>query len=152
MTASNHVLFCLSYRHNRPSMRRKASFSIKWKLKFHDPQKKIVKRVRDKAQDEKMRRTITETDDGRKFPFTKFSVVDFFLIVKRNIFMYTAKIGLWQISQLSIFVFSRKKYHYLGQVRNFRFLFSYFVLLPPLGILNDTVCYEYDFFCALSSH
>ena len=99
-----------------------------------------------------MRRPITETDDGRKFPFTKFSVVDFFLIVKRNIFMYTAKIGLWQISQLSIFVFSRKKYHYLGQVRNFRFLFSYFVLLPPLGILNDTVCYEYDFFCALSSH
>ena len=152
MTASNHVLFCLSYRHNRPSLRRKAYFSIKWKLRFHDPRKKIVKRVRDKAQDEKMRRTITETDNGRNFLFTKFSVVDFFLIVKRNIFMYTAKIGLWQISQLSIFVFSRKKYHYLGQVRNFRFLFSYFVLLPPLGILNDTVCYEYDFFCALSSH
>ena len=99
-----------------------------------------------------MRRTITETDNGRNFLFIKFSVVDFFLIVKRNIFMYTAKIGLWKISQLSIFVFSRKKYHYLGQVRNFRFLFSYFVLLPPLGILNDTVCYEYDFFCALSSH
>ena len=95
-----------------------------------------------------MRRTITETDNGRNFLFIKFSVVDFFLIVKRNIFMYTAKIGLWQISQLSIFVFSRKKYHYLGQVRNFRFLFSYFVLLPPLGILNDSVCYEYDFFCA----
>ena len=152
MTASNHVLFCLSYRHNRPSLRRKAYFSIKWKLRFHDPRKKIVNRVRDKAQDEKMRRTITETDDGRNSLFTKFSVVDFFLIDKRNIFMYTAKIGLWQISQLSIFVFSRKKYHYLGQVRNFRFLFSYFVLLPPLGILNDTVCYEYDFFCALSSH
>ena len=151
MTASNHVLFCLSYRHNRPSLRRKAYFSIKWKLRFHDPRKKIVKRVRDKAQDEKMRRTITETDDGRNFLFTKFSVVDFFLIDKRNIFMYMAKIGLWQISQLSIFVFSRKKYHYLGQVRNFRFLFSYFVLLPPLGILNYTICYEYDFFCALSS-
>ena len=116
------------------------------------PEKKIVKRVRDKAQDEKMRRTITETDNGRNFLFTKFSVVDFFLIVKRNIFMYTAKIGLWQISQLLIFVLSRKKYHYLGQVRNFRFLFSYFVLLPPLGILNDTVYYEYDFFGALSSH
>ena len=152
MTASNHVLFCLSYRHNWPSLRRKAYFSIKWKLRFTIPEKKIVNRVRDKAQDEKMRRTITETDNGRNFLFTKFSVADFFLIVKRNIFMYTAKIGLWQISQLSIFVFSRKKYHYLGQVRNFRFLFSYFVLLPPLGILNDTVCYEYDFFCALSSH
>ena len=68
------------------------------------------------------------------------------------IFLYTAKIGLWQISLVSIFVFSRKKYHYLGQVRNFRFLFSYFVLLRPLGILNDTVYYDYDFFCALSSH
>ena len=71
-----------SYRHNRPSLRRKAYFSIKWKLRFHDPRKKIVKRVRDKAQDEKMRRTIIETDNERNFLFTKFSVVDFFLIDK----------------------------------------------------------------------
>ena len=130
----------------------KSDFLKEWYDRFHNPRKKVVKRVGDKAQDEKMRWTITETDNGRSFLFTKFSVIDFFLTDKRNIFMYTAEIGLPQIFQLSIFVFSRKKYHYLGQVRNFRFLFSYFVLLPPLGILNDTVCYEYDFFCALSSH
>ena len=81
----------------------------------------------------KMRWTITETDNERSFLFTKFSVIDFFLTEKRNIFMYTAEIGLWQISQLSVFVLSHEKYHYPGQRTNFRFFFSYFVSLPFLG-------------------
>ena len=80
-----------------------------------------------------MRWTITETDNGRSFLFTKFSVIDFFLTDKRNIFMYTAEIGLWQINQLSIFVLRHEKYHYPGQGPDFRFFFSYFVLLPLLG-------------------
>ena len=69
-----------------------------------------------------MRWTITEKDNGRNFLFTK-PVIDFFLIDKRYIFMHTAKIGLWQIFQLSIFVLSREKCHYPGQVRYFRFYF-----------------------------
>ena len=81
----------------------------------------------------KMRWTITETDNGRSFLFTKFSVIDFFLTDKRNIFMYTAEIGLWQIFQLSIFVLSHEKYHYPGQGPNLRFFFSYFVLRPLPG-------------------
>ena len=69
-----------------------------------------------------MRWTITEKDNGRNFLCTK-SVIDFFLIEKRYIFMHTAKIGPWQIFQLSIFVLSREKCHYPGQVRYFRFYF-----------------------------
>ena len=102
--------------------------------RFLNPRKKKgVKRIGDNAQDEYMRWTITETDNGRSFLFTKFSVIDFFLTDKRNIFMYTAEIGLWQIFQLSIFVLSHEKYHYPGQGPDFRFFFSYFVLLPFLG-------------------
>ena len=82
---------------------------------------------------EKMRWTIKETDSGRSFLFTKFSVIDFFLTDKRNIFMYTAEIGQWQIFQLSIYVLSHKKYYYPGQRTDFRFFFSYFVLLPLPG-------------------
>ena len=51
---------------------------------------------------------------------------------QRNIFMFTAEIGLWQIFQLSIFVLSHDKYYYPGQRSDFRFFFSYFVLLPLL--------------------
>ena len=92
----------------------------------------------------KMRWTITETDNGRSFLFTKFSVIDFFLTDKRNIFMYTAEIGLRQILQLSIFVLSHEKYHYPGQGPNFRFIFFVFVLLPLLGnfeVKNTHFCF-----------
>ena len=47
--------------------------------------------------------------------------------------MLTAEIGWWQVFQLSIFVLSHEKYHYPGQRPDFRFFFSYFVLLPLLG-------------------
>ena len=43
-----------------------------------------------------------------------------------------ATIGLWQIFELSIVALSREKYHYPGQVRNFRFQFSYFSFLQSL--------------------
>ena len=69
-------------------MRRKAYFSIKWKLRFHDPRKKIVNRVRDKAQDEKMRRTITETDDRRIF-FSQNSQLLTFSLSTKEIFSCT---------------------------------------------------------------
>ena len=123
---NNHVLIWLSKKHNRSLLRMKGDFSKEWYKRFHNPPKKVVKM-------KKMRWTITETDNGRSFLFTKFSVIDFFLTDKRNIFMYTAEIGLWQIFQLSIFVFSHEKYHYPGQRTNFRFFFSYFVSLPFLG-------------------
>ena len=123
---NNHVLIWLSKKHNRSLLRMKGDFSKEWYKRFHNPPKKVVKM-------KKMRWTITETDNGRSFLFTKFSVIDFFLTDKRNIFMYTAEIGLWQIFQLSVFVLSHEKYHYPGQRTNFRFFFSYFVSLPFLG-------------------
>ena len=115
-------------------------------MKNSKAKKKVVKRVADKAQDEKMRRTITETDDGHNFFFTKFSVIDFFLTERRNIFMYMATIGLWQIFELSIVALSREKYHYPGQVRNFRFQFSYFSFLPSLRYFERHCLLQIRFF------
>ena len=43
---------------------------------------------------------------GDNFQFTEFTIKDFFFA------RYTAKIGQWQIFQLSIFVLSREKCHY----------------------------------------
>ena len=102
--------------------------------RFHNPrEKKGVKRIGDKAQDEYMRWTITETDDGRSFLFTKFSVIDFFLTEKSNIFMYTAEIGLWQIFQFSIFVPGTR--NTITQVKDLTFGISFRILFyfPFLG-------------------
>ena len=62
--------------------------------------------------------------------FSQNSQLLTFSLPIRNIFMYTAEIGLWQIFQFSIFVLSHEKYHYPSQRPNFRYFFSYFVLLP----------------------
>ena len=64
----------------------KGDFFKEWYDCFHNPRKKIVKRVGDKGQNEKMRWTITETDKGRNFLFIKFSA-DFFL-TERKIFLF----------------------------------------------------------------
>ena len=62
----------------------KSDFLKEWYDRFHNPRKKGVKRVGDKGQGEKMLWTITETDKGCNFLFTKFSV-DFFF-TERKIF------------------------------------------------------------------
>ena len=60
----------------------KSDFLKEWCDRFHNPRKKVVKRVGEKGQDEKMRWIITETEKGRNFLFTKFSV-DFFLTERK---------------------------------------------------------------------
>ena len=55
-------------------MRRKVDF-FKYKIiGFAIREKQIVKRVGDKVQDEKMRRTITETDNGQWATFYCLSI------------------------------------------------------------------------------
>ena len=53
--------------------------------------------------------------------------------------MYTAKISLWQIFQLSIFVLNREKYHYPGKISNFRFSSLILFYFRSKEILNDSV-------------
>ena len=43
ITASNHVLFCLSYKYNRSLLRREVDFFEECNYKFHNPRKKSAK-------------------------------------------------------------------------------------------------------------
>ena len=53
---------------------------------------------------------------------------------QKKSFRYTAKIGLWQIFQLLIFILSRGKCYYQSHwIRNVRFFFPYFGFLSLLG-------------------
>ena len=53
---------------------------------------------------------------------------------QKKSFGYTAKIGLWQIFQLLIFILSRGKCYYQSHwIRNVRFFFPYFGFLSLLG-------------------
>ena len=86
-------------------MRRKVDF-FKYKIiGFAIREKQIVKRVGDKVQDEKMRRTITETDNGLTFflLFVNIQILTCSLPTKEIFFIYTAKIGPQKIFRLSIF-------------------------------------------------
>ena len=116
-------------------MRRKVDF-FKYKIiGFAIREKKIVKRVGDKVQDEKMRRTITETDNGLTFflLFVNIQILTCSLPTK-EIFSFTRpKSARSKSSGCRIFALSREKYHYPGQGPDFRFFFSYFALLPPHG-------------------
>ena len=66
---------------------------------------------------------------------------------------YTAKIGLWQIFRLSIFVLSQEKCpdqsHWAG---NYRFFFSYSGFLPLLGNFKCHCLQAIRIFQCFSSH
>ena len=43
ITASNHVLFCLSYKYNRPLLKREVDFFEECNYSFHNPRRKSAK-------------------------------------------------------------------------------------------------------------
>ena len=68
-------------------------------------------------------------------------------------FRYTAKIGLWQIFQLSIFVLSREKYHCQSHwIRNFCFFCTYFSFLPILRKFKRRCLWTIRIFQCFSGH
>ena len=74
-----------------------------------------------------MRWIITETNNGHKFQFTKFSVTDFFLNDRKKVFQVHSQNRLVAIfrGQKSISVLSREKFFYQSHwIRNFRFFLS----------------------------
>ena len=93
---------------------------------------KIVKSVGAKALDEKCVETTQNQTMGVIFNTQNSQLVTWSLPTEKS-FRYTAKIGLWQIFQFSIFVLSREKCHFQSDwIRNFRFFFPYFGFFPLL--------------------
>ena len=74
-----------------------------------------------------MRWIITETKNGHKFQFTKFSVTDFFLNDRKKVFQVHSQnrpVAIFR-GQKSISVLSREKFFYQSHwIRNFRFFRS----------------------------
>ena len=91
----------------------------------------------------RMKKRIEKTNNGGNFQSTKFSATDFFLIDRRNLFTYTAKLSLKSSScQFSLSAL-RNTINYQS--------FSFFILVFFLfkEILNVTVCNK--FFSVLAS-
>ena len=106
------------------SWQEKSTLLMNENKRIASPWIKIVKRVGAKALDEKCVETIQNQIMGVIFN-TQNSQLEIWSLPTEKSFRYTAKIGLWQIFQLSIFVFSREKCHFQSDwIRNFRFLFS----------------------------
>ena len=109
-----------------------------------------MKCVGARTQDEKMRRIITKTNNGRSFQLVK-SQLWLGPYRQQKSFRYTAKIGLWQIFWQSIFDLSEEKCHYHSHwIRNFLFLFSFFSLSRK--VLNVTVRKRYGILNCFSRH
>ena len=68
-----------------------------------------------------------KTNIGLNFQYTEFSAIDFILTARQNIFRYTAKIGLWQISSRQ-FSFSAAR-NIITKARNETFGCSFRILV-----------------------
>ena len=118
--------------HINTILARKVNFINEWNKRIDNTPQKIMKCVGARTQDEKMRRIITKTNNGRSFQLAK-SQLWLGPYRQQKSFRYTAKIGLWQIFWQSIFDLSEEKCHYHSHwIRNFRFFFFYFRFFPCL--------------------
>ena len=76
ISASSHVSFCLSYKHNSPSLTRKVDFIKEWN-------KGIDNFLR--SQDENISWITTKTNNGPNFQYRKLSVIKLVLTDGRNL-------------------------------------------------------------------
>ena len=125
ISASNDVLFCLSYKHNNPVLTGKVNFINEWKWRIDNP---LIKLVNSETPQKQTMGVIFNTRNSQLLTFT---------YRQKKFFRYMAKICLWKNYQSSIFVFSREKCNYLGNlIRNIpRFLFPYI----PYSFLYPTM-------------
>ena len=109
----------------------KSTLFINENRRIDNPRIKIVECVGAKAQDEKLCWKTTKTMGI----ISNIQILSYWLgpYFQKKSLKYKAKIGLWQIFQLSIFVLSRDKCLYQSHwIRNFRFFFPYFGFLSLL--------------------
>ena len=76
ISASSHVLFCLSYKHNSPSLTRKVDLLDEWN--------KVIDNCL-RSQDENMCWITTKTNNGPSFQYRNLSVIELDLTNRRNL-------------------------------------------------------------------
>ena len=97
ISVSNHVWFCLSYKHNNPVLTGKVNFINEWKWRIDNP---LIKLVNSETPQKQTMGVIFNTRNSQLLTFT---------YRQKKFFRYMAKICLWKNYQSSIFVFSREK-------------------------------------------
>ena len=151
---SNHVLFCLTYRHNGLLLIRKVDFINEWKWKDRYSEEKIVK-CRDGAL--KMK-TYVESPQ-------KQSMGPVFNIQNSQLLNWSLSIGKifqehgqnWPVANLLVVILilllSRQKCHYQSHsIRNIRVFFSFFSFLPLQGKFERHCLLVIPIFHCFSSH
>ena len=132
ISTSNHVLFGLSYIYilNSPLLTKKSIWLMNENKRIDNSRLKIVKSVGARAQDEKLRRNTTKTNNGRnisgkrpKSACGKSSSCQFLFSAERNAIEYVA----------------------------FGFSFRVWVFFPFRESLNVTICKRYWFFSVLAA-
>ena len=124
ISTSNHVLFCLSCKHNSPSLTRKVNYLTNENKRIDNPQIKIVKYVGAKVQDEKY------VEYGRNFQYKKLLVIDFVLTDRGNLSGTRLK---RPVANLSVVAFrSQPREMPLPKPLNTPVTFLYFDFLPLL--------------------
>ena len=126
ISTSNHVLFGLSYIYilNSPLLTKKSIWLMNENKRIDNSRLKIVKSVGARAQDEKLRRNTTKTNNGRnisgkrpKSACGKSSSCQFLFSAERNAIEYVA----------------------------FGFSFRVWIFFPFRESLNVTICNDTDF-------
>ena len=137
ISTSNRVLFCLSYKHNSPLLTRKVNFIlINENKRIDNPQRKIVNCVGAKAQEEKMCRNTSKTNNGCNFQYTKFSFIVQVLTDRRNISSKRPKSACGKSPSCRI-SFSAARKAITKAIENITFGFSSRVLVFfPYGFFN----------------
>ena len=129
ISTGNHILFCLSYKHNSPLLTRKVYFSMIENKKIGNPRIKIVKCV-GAVKTKTCVEALQKQTMGLIF---KIKILSYELVLadRRNLS------GTWPKSVCGISSgcrFSLSEIHHESHwIRNFRFFFSYFGFLPLLG-------------------
>ena len=132
ISSTQGTMYYFVYRINTIALswQEKSTLLMNENKRIASPWIKIVKSVGAKALDEKCVETIQNQIMGVIFNIQNSQAVIWFLPTEKS-FRYMAKIGLWQIFQLSIFVLSHEKCHFQSDwIRNFWFLFPYFGFFP----------------------
>ena len=86
ISRSNHILFCLSYKHNSPLLERIADFINEWKwMNQQSSSNKRRVRWRWLSGWKIALNHDYKNNNGRNFQFTKFSFIDFVLTDRRSL-------------------------------------------------------------------
>ena len=139
MTASNHLLFSLSYNPVGLYWKEKSTSFMEWNCRLHNPRKKKSQSASAiRVKKKKCVEPLHKQTKGVTF-FSHYSQLLTFSLPKKEIFSWTRPKSAGGKPSICWFSFSAAR-NTITQVKYVTFGFPFvFCLLPLLGTLNDTI-------------